>query len=75
MWFRNCIKRVSGPLRFAAIPAIYPSKPWINEDYDVFERLKLAVTPRYTINAFALSILNVPFHSEILTKNHLFHLK
>lgn len=47
MWFRNSIKRVGGSVRFAAIPALYPSKPWIDADYDIFERLKIAVTPRY----------------------------
>lgn len=45
MRIRNGIERICKVLRLAVVPVVYPAQPWINGEFTLGERLKIAVTP------------------------------
>lgn len=45
MWLRFGIENVCKTMRFALLPVVHAEQAWIDGDYDVFDRLKIAVTP------------------------------
>lgn len=45
MLLRRSIENAGNLLHCALIPVVYAEKPWIDSDDDVWQRIKIAVTP------------------------------